>query len=62
MAKRTVYTILGAIVAVSPLLGVPQGWKNVLLVLCGIAIVGLAQMRKRTAPEQADAVSIANPQ
>lgn len=51
MPKRTVYIIIGILIALMPFLGFPSSWKDAFYVLAGLAVVALAMMRKRRQPE-----------
>jgi membrane protein implicated in regulation of membrane protease activity len=42
MRKETLLTVLGTIVFVSPLLGIPDSWRTILLFVLGVAIVLVA--------------------
>jgi hypothetical protein len=38
MSKETSLIVLGLVVATAPYLGVPNSWRTILIVLCGLAI------------------------
>jgi len=47
MKKRTLIVILGLLIAIVPLLGLPSSWKNWIVIVLGICVAFLAAIRKR---------------
>jgi len=49
MKKDLSIIILGLVVVVTPFLGVPTSWKNVIFVVAGLVITGLAYLLRMRA-------------
>ncbi len=47
MKKRTIIVILGLWIALLPFLGLPGSWKKFILIVSGLAIAGVAGIRRK---------------
>jgi hypothetical protein len=47
MSKKTIVTVLGAVVVVLPFLGLPNSISTPIFILCGIGIIYIARVGKR---------------